>query len=78
MIFTLGILLVGGHFMACIAMATLLSGHQSGWVLVLLLAYAALTGILVLNLQTKLERFMIARHISKRPNSSWRVLNLKN
>lgn len=76
MIYTIGIVLIGGHFFLSASVANYLSQNQSGWTFIAFLAYAALSCFFVARVQTGIERFMIRRHINKRPTSSWKVVRL--
>ena len=74
MVVTLGILLIGGHFLVSVAVATHLSESQSGWAFILFMIFAALSGLVVTKIQTWLEMFMIRRHVKGCPNSGWKVI----
>ncbi len=77
MVVTLGILLIGGHFLVSVAVATHLSESQSGWAFILFMVFAALSGLVVTKIQTWLEMFMIRRHVKGCPNSGWKVIGAK-
>lgn len=74
MIFTLGFLLIGGHFLISAAIAKSLGGDQSWTALIVFIVFAASSGVIVIRIQNFLERVMIRRHVKGRPNSGWRVV----
>ena len=74
MVYTLGILLIGGHFLLVTSMANKLSEQQSGIGFLLFLAFVVSSGFVVTRAQNLLERFLISRHVKKRPRSGWRVV----
>ena len=75
MVVTLGILLIGGHFLAAASIALLVSVYLPDWGVVVFLICSIWFGAAVLRLQTRLERFFIRKHVAKKPRSWWNVID---
>lgn len=74
MVFLLGILLIGGHFLLLVSVAGLCAAVLPDHGLPVFLIFSVLSAIWLVRAQTKLEIFFINRHLRKHPNSGWSVM----
>lgn len=74
MVILLGALLVGTHFLILVLVSQLCAIALPDYGLIVFLTVAVQSGMLMLRIQTQLERFFIRRHLAKYPNSGWRVV----
>lgn len=74
MVFLIGTVLVGSHLMFLMLVAKVCSAYLPMGGLTVFLILAVLSGLAMLRIQTLLEKYFIARHIKKRPNSGWKVV----
>lgn len=74
MVFALGVLLIGSHFLMLIGISYLCAIALPDWGLFIFLALALLSGFAMINVQTRLEAFFIRRHLKRHPNSGWGVV----
>lgn len=69
-----GFVLIGGYLGALAFAANFLELYAPSLGLLALLSFGIVLGLLLVKLQTQLERYMIARHLRKNPSSRWGVV----
>ncbi len=74
MVFALGVLLIGSHFLMLIGISYLCAIALPDWGLFIFLGLALLSGFAMINVQTRLEAFFIRQHLKRNPNSGWAVV----
>lgn len=74
MVFALGVLLIGSHFLMLIGISYLCAMALPDWGLFVLFGVAILSGFVIIKAQTWLEAFFIRQHLKRNPHSGWGVV----
>lgn len=74
MVISIGILLIGGHFLFLVAIAHFCASFVPVLGPFVLLFLAVLSGLAIVNVQTWLEAIFIGRHLKRNPRSRWNVV----
>ena len=72
-----GILMFGTYLVILVAFSKLAAHISPSFGFLLFLAFAVITALGFVKLQTYLERVFIRRHVAQNPNSSWRYIAAK-
>ena len=72
-----GILMGVIYMMILVAFAKFAEHVAPTFGILLFLAFAVVTALCLIKMQTLLERYLIRRHVAQHPNSSWRYIVAK-